>query len=106
MSTLDYNEQVAALLEDARVPDREVGGPQRDRLVQAARTLATLEVGKQAAVRNLLLVATVPDSLGANPALRREAFQEAARILGLVEEGDVEDLNRIHDEMKEARNGE
>lgn len=106
MSATEYGERVADLIEAAfdAGSSLESGTARRDRKVQAARALAALELGKQAAVRNLLLVATVSDELGANLALRREAFLQATRLLGLIDENDNDPAD-TSDETKAAQNG-
>jgi hypothetical protein len=88
----DQFQQAAELMEAAFKLFDQKGGPiQRDReratlMVQAAGASATLLAAREQRMANLIALASVPEELGANMDLRREAFQQVAEALGLVED--------------------
>lgn len=55
-------------------------------MIQAAQATATMLVAREQRHASLLALASVPDSLGVDVTLRREAFQAVVIALGLVED--------------------
>jgi hypothetical protein len=60
-------------------------------MVSAAQASATLMLVRENRATNLLAAAYAPDALQVDPALTREAYQQAIQLLDLIEDPDQEE---------------